>query len=595
MKIGRNSLTFFSFIIFLFPSLFSSAAFGAQDTLAVVNGQPITSADFRNRFELSVYPGKDIGDNLYSAKRGFLQSMVAEKLLSNAASVENTAAEEILKRQMELIFLRDALYRTEVLPKAKVSEEEIAKGMILSSYYYFVDAFYFPDKASADVFYNSVTKKGSSIYALSDSMHVRHDTLQIGYGESTEEIEDAFFGRETGFVSMPTLTEDGYVVFKILDRRLNKKFTAPSLEDKTALIKKIIKGRKEEKLGYEYLMSVMKDVKVEVNYNIFKPLVYTIKSFLDKHQPSSYDPNYYLSLREINEIKAKYSSQLKSPLLRFNEGNITLGEALDQLTLSGFAPENTSVQFITESLHAALKYIVQNYFLAKRARQLGLQNSNEVKYNVQMFVDAYRAARLASQITDTVKVTRAQISEFFDSHKDEVLKDVRLRLQIFKVENIDEAAEILNRLNKIKEGAVDTAGAVWVNAYQLSELGGVLAEMPNGKIYGPLFIKGQYTIFRVLDKKSTLTKGAISNSIQDAREMLLAKTKQEVLNKYLADLAGEQNVKIYLNRLNEVEVTPIEMLTFRYIGFGGKILAVPSMYPMEGWLKYYDKKGNIVP
>ena len=588
--------TIVSFLLFfLIGLIFESSAIAKPDTLAVVNGEPITGADFQNRFELSVYPGKDISDNLFAAKRGFLQSMVAEKLLSNAASIKNTAAEENLKNQIERIFLRDALYRTEILPKAKVSDEEISKGIILSNYYYVVDAFYFEDIAAADVFYNSLIHKGSNIYALSDSMHIRHDTLQIGYGESTEEIEDAFFGHEPGFVSNPTLTEDGYVIFKILTRSLNKKFTAPSLEDKTELIKKIIKGRKEEKLGYEYLMSVMKGVKVDVNYNIFRPLVYTIKSILDKHHPSSYDPNYYLSNQEINEIKDKYNTQLKSPLLRFEDGNITLNEALDQLPLSGFAPENTSLQFITESLHAALKYIVQNYFLAKRARELGLQNSNEVKYNVQMFGDAYRAANLASDITDTVKVNRQQVTEFFENHKDEVLKDVRLRLQIFKVGNIDQAAEILNRLNKIKEGAIDTTGAVWVNASQLNELGAVLAEMPNGKIYGPLFIKDQYTIFRVLDKKSTLTKGDIRNSIQDAKKMLLANRRHEVLDRYLARLADDQNVKIYLNRLSTINVTPIEMLTFRYIGFGGKIMAVPSLYPMEDWAKYYDKKGNIIP
>ncbi len=594
MFLKSNIVSFLLIAFFSYAFTFNSYTSAKPDTLAIVNGEPITGADFRNRFELSVYPGKDLYDNLYSVKRGFLKSMIAEKLLSNA-SLDNSTVEKNLRRQMERIFLRDALYRREVLPKAKVSEEEIAKGMILSNYNYILDTYYFPDLASANVFYNSV-KHGSSVYTLRDSMHIRHDTLEIGYGESNETIEDAFFGHKPGFISKPTLTEDGYVIFKIVSRSPNKKFTSPSLADKTEMIKKIIKGRKEDKIGYDYLMSVMKGVKVEVNYKIFRPLVFTIKNFLDKHAPpSNYDRGYYLSNREIYEIKEEYNSKLDNPILRFKGGDITLNEALNRLPLSGFAPESTALPDITESLHSALRFIVQNHFLAKRARELGLQNSNEVKYNVQMFEDAYKAATSVQKITDTVKINNRQVTQFFENHKDEVLKDVKLRLQIFKLENIDQAAEVLNRLNDIKHGTVDTTGAVWLYASQLSELGAVLAEMPDGKVYGPLLIKGKYTIFRVLGKKSTLLKGAVRNSIQDAKNLLLAKRKQQVLNEYLAHLADEQKVKIYLNRLKNIKVTPIEMLTFRYIGFGGKIIAVPSLYPMEDWTKYYNKKGEVIP
>jgi len=592
-----RSILVYSFpvlIIFLCLTL-NINAITKPDTLAIVNGSPITAADFQNRFELSVYPGKDISDNLYQAKRGFLRSMVAEKILSNAVSFKSTEEENKLRKQIERIFLRDALFRSKVLPKVHISEEEISKGMILSTYYYILDAFYFPDIAAANVFYNSVSKNGSHIYTLSDSMHIRHDTLQIGYGESTEEIEDAVFGHEPGFMSKPTLTEDGYVIFKILSKSLNKKFTSPSLEDKTELIRKIIRGRKEDKLGYEYLTSVMKDVKVEVNYKIFRPLVYTINKFFDKHQVPSYDQGYYLSSREIGKLKDEYVSQLHDPLLRFKGGEITLDEALDQIPLAGFAPSNNSIPVITESLHSALRFIVQNHFLAMRARELGLQNSNEVKYNVEMYIDAYRADKLVSEITDTVHVNQQQTDKYFENHKDAVLKDIKLRLQIFKVENINQAAEILNRLDKIEKGSIDTSGAVWVYASQLNELGAVLAEIQNGKIYGPLFINGKYTIFRVLNKKSTLTKAAIKNSIQDAKAMLISKRRREVLDEFIAKQAEEQNVKIYLNKLTNIKVTPIEMITFRYIGFGGKIMAVPSLYPIEGWTKYFNKKANIVP
>ena len=153
----------------------------------------------------------------------------------------------------------------------------------------------------------------------------------------------------------------------------------------------------------------------------------------------------------------------------------------------------------------------------------------------------------------------------------------------------------MNKLNKIKENAEDTTGSKWITASQLGELGAVLAELKNGSIFGPIYIDSVFTIFRVINKKMSVSQAGIENSIQAARDMLLAKTKSDVLNKYVAKLADEQNVKLYLNRLIDLKVTPIEMLTFRYIGFGGKILAVPALYPHEDWIKDYKKPENIIP
>jgi hypothetical protein len=584
-------------ILFIPPSYSTLFGFAKVDTLALVNGQPITSDDFENRFELTVYPGKDISDNLYAAKRGFLQSMIAEKLLSNSAMMKQKfQGEEQIKKQMERIFLRDALYRKEVLPKVKISKSEISRGIKFSSYYYIVDSFYMPDSSAAKMFYKTVIGKyNKNIYRVVDSLNVNHDTLQIGYGEASEIIEKSFFGNDTGYISKPALTNDGWVIFKILDKEINKKYTGANAEDRAEMVRKIIEERKEIELGYKYLMSVMKGVNVKVNYDIFRPLVYSIQKLISTHHPTNYEPDYYLSSNEILMLKEKYNAKLSSAMLQFKGGELNLEYIFDQLPLSGFAPKDTSIATITESLHSALRFMAQNHFLEQNALKQGLENSGEVKYNVQMFLNAFRSTSLAQQITDTVKVSRQQATEYFANHKDEVLKGVKLQVQIFRIKNIEEVAEQMNKLNKIKGGVNDTTGSAWIPASQFGELGASLAELKNGSIYGPVYIDSVFTIIRVIDKKVSVSQSAVQNSIQAAQDMLLAKTKSSVLNKYVARLAEEQNVKIYMNRLNDLKVTPIEMLTFRYIGFGGKILAVPALYPREDWIKELKKPENIIP
>ncbi len=568
------------------------------DTLAIVNGKPIMGAELKNRFELSIYPGKDKED-LNKVKYDFLLSMIAEKLLSNAGSKaikKDNQSEELMKNEIERIFLRDALYRKEVLPKVKVSKNEINKGFKISNYFYIVDTFYFPDSLAAKKFFKLANNKSKkNIYFLSDSLNARHDTLIIGYGESTENIENAFFGKKAGFISNPTYTIDGWVIFKVINEIPNKKFAGAAINDRKEMVRKIIESRKEDKLGYKYLLSVMKGIEVKINYKIFRPLVYFIKSLLSTHRPASFDPNYYLSRDEILYIKDKFPFDPRAPMLQFKGGNLTLGYVLDNLLTSGFAPIDTSVAEITNSLHSSLKFIVQNHFLAEKAKELGMEDSPEVKNNTQTFLDAFRSAGLMNNIIDTVTVSQNQINNFFINHKDEVLKDVKLRLQIFSFENINEAAKVLNRLSQIKNASDDTAGAIWLHASQLSEMGAVLSQLNNGEIYGPLFIKGKYTIFRILDKQSSISSEKISNSIQVAKDILLTERKGNILNEYIANLAKEQNVKIFKENIDKIDLTPIQMLTFRYIGFGGKIIAVPPLYPREDWIKYYNPDKNIVP
>ncbi|MGB8319830.1 MAG: peptidylprolyl isomerase [Ignavibacteriaceae bacterium] len=582
-------------ILFILGS--NSCLTAQTDTLAIVNGKPITASDFKYRFELSIYPGKN-KQHIEDAKKDFLLSMIAEKLLSNSESNSIQGEhenEELLKNEVERIFLRDALYRKEVLSKVKVTQTEVKKGIKISGNFYIIDTFYFPDSLSAVKFYTLSTKKPlRNIYSLSDSLKIRRDTLMIGYGESTENIENAFFGRNIGFISNPTYTIDGWVIFKIIKETPNKKFAGVSASDRTEMVRKIIQGRKEDELGYKYLLSVMKGVQVNINYKIFRPLVYFIKSLLANHRPAGFDPNYYLSKEEILTIKEKFSFDPRAPMLQFKGGELSLGYVLDNLLTSGFSPIDTSVGEITSSLHASLKFIVQNHFLAEKAKALGMENSPEVKDNVRIFLDAYNSARLMNNIVDTVTVSQKQINDYFENHKDEVLKDIRLRIQIFSFDNINEAAKVLNRLSQIKNAADDTTGAMWLRASQLSEMGAVLSQLNAGQIYGPIFIKGKYTIFRLLGKRSSISSEKIKSSIQVARDILVSERKNEVLNKFIANLAGEQNVKIFSNNLKNVDVTPIQMLTFRYIGFGGKIMAVPTLYPREEWIKYYNKE-NVLP
>ncbi len=568
------------------------------DTLALVAGKPITSGDFLTRFEMSLYPGKDDPTMLEKTKREFLYSMIAEKLLAQAASSMNipyTSSEELLRKQMEEIFMRDALFRKVVVPRAKVSSDELLHGFDISVYKYLVDAFYFDaDSSKASALYSDV-RRGQNIYKMAQSLGVRHDTLEIPYGESTEAIEDAFFGHAKGFVSRPTVTVDGLVVFRVISRELNQKFISGGTPDRLNKIREILVNRRQTELGNEYIESVMKGVRVDVNFRIFRPMVYEIQRIFKREVPPSYDPYYRLSPADLALLADEFRNELKEPFLSFRDGSLSLDDVLREMPTAMFASDDTTLPGVTFALHGSLRFIAQNYFLVRRAEELGLQDSWEVKHNVRMMLDAFRAYRAANAVTDTVKVTPAEVDFYFAKHHDEVLNAVRLKVRMYEADNINQAVEIYTRLSDEKSEISDKSDTTihWVNAYNLGELGAVLARLKRGDVYGPVQDHGKFYIYRLIDEKSSIGEEAIQNSIDVAREMLLAKEKQEALSRFIAGLAEKEDVRIFRPNVLSLRVTPFQMLTYRLIGFGGRVLAVPALYPREGWMKYFRE--NMKP
>ncbi len=569
------------------------------DTLAFVNGEPITSGEFLSRFEMSLYPGKDDPTMLEKTKREFLYSMIAEMLLSDAAAkseVPYTPSEILLKNEMEEIFMRDALFRKEIVPRATVTGKEIRHGFEISAYSYLVDAFYFDaDTLLARRFYESLrANTKSSPYKLADSLNVRHDTLDIPYGESSGQIENAFFGHDKGYISAPAATVDGVVVFRVLHRELDSRFTSGSTADRMHRIKEILVNRKQTELGNEYIESVMKGVEVKVNYSIFRPLVYAIHEIFKGQKPSSYDPYYRLSPADLVALGSRFYSQLNEPLLSFKDGSISLGEVFQQIPTAMFASQDTTLPEITFALHGSLRFISQNYFLVQRARELGLQNSWEVRHNVGMVVDAFRSYRMANAVTDTVTVTQKEADEFFSAHHDEVLSSVWLRLRTVEAGSIGGAIDAYTKLSDEREMTVDSndTSVGWVNAYNFGEAGAVLSQLKIGDIYGPIEVNGKYYVYRLLDKRSPVSASVIENSIDVAKQILLAKEKNETLSRYIAGLAEKANVRTMPDNILTLKVTPLQMLTYRLIGFGGRVLAVPALYPRERWIDYFreDKR-----
>ncbi len=75
---------------------------------------------------------------------------------------------------------------------------------------------------------------------------------------------------------------------------------------------------------------------------------------------------------------------------------------------------------------------------------------------------------------------------------------------------------------------------------------------------------------------------------------MLLKNQNIDIEKYIVALAEQEGVETYDERIKNIEVTPIPMMTFRILGFGGRMFEVPFLEKHIEWIGI-DTGKKIVP
>jgi foldase protein PrsA len=143
----------------------------------------------------------------------------------------------------------------------------------------------------------------------------------------------------------------------------------------------------------------------------------------------------------------------------------------------------------------------------------------------------------------------------------------------------------------------DTGEFGYFSVYSFGDIGRIASNLTQGQIYGPIVTDSGYSIIKLIGKRydTTKTEQDFESRKKELREELLEKKFNEKFFGYVAGLAERYKYSINQESLNEVKVINIPMFTYRYIGFGGRITALPYLGTWGGWVKYLNNKSGIVP
>lgn len=588
-----------------------------HDTLATIGSHVITAKDFLERFELMPWPKKDFKSRIEFTKLEFLYSLVAEKLMAMEASAQGIGLDSVsleMQYSLERMFVRDELYRSSVKPKITVTPAEIQNGLKKFAYELEVEVLGILSKSEGEFFYKKFKQsknKKRTLLAFKDSLYVPIDTVKINFGSIDPALEDAAYAIDSDSLSKPVESKlFGWVILRLLKKYTNPQYARLSGSDQIHKVKNIISDRKEDSLATTTFASVTAPQRAEANSDIFYKLADSVYAILKSDSNAFKTKNvFYFPPTYWDTLEVRFATHLLQPFITISDSvPMTLKQVFLGLKNNYVVFPFVRLEYIQWVLNNNIKTVIQNELLAREGLRKNLQQSENVRHDLSVWMDNRRSGLLMQNILDTVRVTSDEIEAEYKKDPSrygatvlvnirEILVDsmnlaLTLRERILKGENFELLAK---RYSKRKELMKNGGASGLVNVNQLGELGIVVSMAPIGELFGPRRLNEGYTLFTVLERKvvDDSLRAHFSDVQRKIESKLLAEKRQTTLDRYIGTLAKKYGVTINEANLRKTQTTTHSMFTWRHIGFGGRIMAVPTVMRQFDWIYEWKRQENL--
>jgi hypothetical protein len=225
-----------------------------------------------------------------------------------------------------------------------------------------------------------------------------------------------------------------------------------------------------------------------------------------------------------------------------------------------------------------------------------------------MWYDNFLAQSMRFYLKNQVRVTDAEVVSLMQS-QDTAFAIPRVQIRELKTATLDEMDQALNELQSGKR--MEEVIVRWCSDPRLRERKGISDSFPisdrypvgelawqmrEGERYGPIKDASGFIYFELLSKESRFEQtdtGYVGKKEKATKELLRQKEKR-LVNVFLAQAGETRSFVVYQDRLTRIKVSPIPMMTFRIVGFGGRMFAVPFVDRQIDWLNIEPPPGKIV-
>ncbi len=586
-----------------------------QDTVATVGTAVITAADLLRRMELMPYPDLAHGGDPEEVKRRSLYAMLAERVLANEAKRERLpedATTQRMRHELENLFVRDELFKREIEQKAIPAESDVYQAVRRFEQELTVECFLTRTGDDATALVRALRKRTPPARrdSIIGSLATERDTILIHFDGPDSAFERAAYGIGASGVSAPVHSEQlGWAVLVLLDVRPSSMAQKMNVVERRDHVVQILKRRIEMQMQDAYARQVLATRTARGDTAVFNLFADSLIA-LWRTDPEHFhrDGGYVVTADMADLLLEELADQLDRPLVRIDDGDVTLGQFLEMMRYENFVCSAYEGWQAKLELNEEVRHVVGRELLAREGRRQNLQFSTAVQNELSEWTDYWAARQLLYRVRDSVRVTDDEIVSHLVRNSASFGGSYEVNVREILCKDLATASVVLSALNSGKTPAElapqYSLRAEWASrggesgyfpVREHPELGFRALMAPPGVLQGPFKLDGGYSIFTVLGTRRT--KSALTDFAtlrRNVEQRLLEERKRDALNRFIAACAREQQVSVDDAALRKIHPTMIPMFTRRYMGFGGIMSGAPIL--MHQWDWYQDfQKANPLP
>ena len=570
----------------------------------------VAEREFIERFELTPGLYRHRKPQLEQEKLLMLYSMVAEKLLAQEAtarSLDTTARYRSGVADLTRLLVRDELYRQEVSARVQITPAELRQGVERARQRRLLRFWYFAQEEDARFVRSRVRTAGElDRLTLDPNVHVLSDTATVLWGDADEAIEQAAYALERNGVSPVVRAGDGFYILRLLLVDANPVVAglpSATLRDRC---ESTLRVRKERVREAAFVESLLRDRQASSPPKTFRIVADTIAHlFRERYVP----PQMAFSPEMRDAALVLLGSVGRDTLIVAGNRVWTVREALDQLVQRGFSVHGDTVRGVAARLYTVFREWTHQELLAQEGLARGLDRHADVIRRLAPWKDHYLAGMVQRRLHERLEVSDAEVFAYLQSI-DTTVTVPMVRLRVLRTASMDQMDEAFRQMGQGRAFEDVVASTVTderdrmmngdTGFFPVTErppLGFLASGLEAGQFYGPFRDSSGFVYMQLLEKKNARSIGDTTGAgrFAAAREEVRRMKERRTLSLFLARTAADRGVEIYQDRLSHINVTPIPMLAYRLLGFGGRMFDVPFVQPQLDWIDIDPPREVILP